>query len=322
MNNSSSNFIHEKALCESENIGANSRIWAFTHILPGAIIGINCNICDHVFIENDVVVGDNVTIKSGVQLWDGIRIEADVFIGPNTTFSNDLFPRTKQCPREFLQTVIQEGASIGANATILPGITVGRKAMVGAGAVVTKNVPPHAVVVGNPAHIINYNATEDVSERMVSVDIAQTDACENIAGKGLLGIGDCALWPMPAFDDMRGSLIVAEFSKNLPFQPLRCFFVHGVQSYKVRGEHAHRECKQFLVAVHGELSVVVDDGLHRKEIRLDRPSVGLYMPAGIWGIQYKFSANAVLAVFASHPYQAEDYIREYNEFLQYVGQES
>lgn len=315
-------FVHEKGICESVNVGEGTKVWAFAHVLSGARIGADCNICDHVFIENDVIVGDKVTIKCGVQLWDGIRVEDDVFIGPNVTFTNDLFPRTKQCPHNFLQTVIQEGASIGANATILPGITVGRKAMVGAGAVVTKNVPPHAVVVGNPAHIINYHASEGITDRMSPGDITKIDDGENITGKVPLGIGDCALWTMPAFDDMRGSLMVAEFSKNLPFQPLRCFFVHDVQSYKVRGEHAHRNCEQFLVAVHGELSVVVDDGLQRKEVRLDSPSVGLYMPAGIWGIQYKFSSDAVLVVFASHPYQADDYIREYSEFLLHIGQES
>lgn len=315
-------FVHEKGICESANVGEGTKVWAFAHVLSGARIGADCNICDHVFIENDVIVGDKVTIKCGVQLWDGIRVEDDVFIGPNVTFANDLFPRSKQYPKDFLQTVIQEGASIGANATILPGVTVGRKAMVGAGAVVTKNVPPHAVVVGNPGRIISYRASDGVAGRMEPGDIAKPEVCEDITVKVPLAVGDCALWPMPGFDDMRGSLMVADFAHNLPFQPQRCFFVHDVQSHKVRGEHAHRNCEQFLVAVHGELSVVVDDGLQRKEVRLDSPSVGLYMPAGIWGIQYKFSADAVLVVFASHPYQADDYIREYSEFLMHVGQKS
>jgi len=145
-------FKHDHALVESENIGQGTRIWAFVHVLPGAQIGVECNICDHVFIENDVVIGDRVTIKCGVQIWDGLRIEDDVFIGPNATFTNDLFPRSKQ---EFavLQTIVRKGATIGANATILPGITIGENAMVGAGSVVTKDVPPDALVVGNPARI-------------------------------------------------------------------------------------------------------------------------------------------------------------------------
>ena len=112
------------------------------HILPGAVIGCDCNICDHTFIENDVTVGDRVTIKCGVQLWDGTTVEDDVFIGPNATFTNDPFPRSKQYPTEFSRTVIKRGASIGANATILPGITIGERSMIGAGAVITRNVPP------------------------------------------------------------------------------------------------------------------------------------------------------------------------------------
>ena len=148
-------FKHSHSLVESDQIGDDTRIWAFTHILPGARIGKNCNICDHVFIENDVIIGDRVTIKCGVQLWDGLRLEDDVMVGPNATFTNDLFPRSKQ-PFELQQTLVKKGASIGANATILCGITIGEGAMVGAGAVVTKNVPPRAVVMGNPARITRY----------------------------------------------------------------------------------------------------------------------------------------------------------------------
>jgi acetyltransferase-like isoleucine patch superfamily enzyme len=146
-------FKHEQSLVESGVIGDGTRIWAFTHILPGAVIGADCNICDHVFIENDVVVGDRVTIKCGVQLWDGLRIEDDVFIGPNATFTNDDYPRSRK-PFELKHTIIRNGASIGANATILPGLEIGSNAMVGAGAVVTRSVPPGKLVVGNPATII------------------------------------------------------------------------------------------------------------------------------------------------------------------------
>lgn len=146
-------FKHPKALVESEKIGEGTRIWAFAHVLPGAQIGSDCNVCDHTFIENDVIIGNRVTIKCGVQIWDGLCIEDDVCIGPNATFTNDLYPRSK---RKFvlMRTTIKKGASIGANATILPGITIGEKAIVGAGAVVTKDVPPKVLVVGNPAKII------------------------------------------------------------------------------------------------------------------------------------------------------------------------
>lgn len=146
--------IHPLSDVLSQNIGDGTRIWQFSVVLPGAKIGANCNICAQVFIENDVEIGDNVTVKNGVQLWDGLRIENDVFIGPNVTFTNDLFPRSKVYPTQFSQTRIKAGASIGANATILPGVTIGEGAMVGAGAVVTKNVPSGAVVIGNPAKVV------------------------------------------------------------------------------------------------------------------------------------------------------------------------
>lgn len=146
--------IHRLADCQSKDIGDGTRIWQFCVVLVGAKIGANCNVCAQVLIEGDVVIGDNVTIKSGVQLWDGLRIGDNVFIGPNATFTNDRLPRSKVPPAEFPTTVIEAGASIGANATILPGITIGSGAMVGAGAVVTKNVPPNTLVVGNPARQI------------------------------------------------------------------------------------------------------------------------------------------------------------------------
>ncbi|MDH3326300.1 MAG: N-acetyltransferase [Gammaproteobacteria bacterium] len=146
--------IHPMSDVQSQTIGEGTRIWQFSVVLPQAKIGKNCNICAQVFIENDVVIGDNVTIKNGVQLWDGLRVKDNVFIGPNVTFANDLYPRSKKYPEQYLQTIIKYGASVGANATILPGVVIGGGAMVGAGAVVTKDVPTNAVVIGNPAEIM------------------------------------------------------------------------------------------------------------------------------------------------------------------------
>nr|WP_148863384.1 acyltransferase [Marinobacter fonticola] len=148
--------IHHLADVSSCEIGDETRIWQFVVILEGAKIGRNCNICAHCLIEGNVVIGDNVTVKSGVQLWDGTRIESNVFIGPNATFTNDPYPHSKNYPSEFSGITIKDGASIGANATLLPGISIGTGAMVGAGAVVTKDVPPYALVVGNPARITRY----------------------------------------------------------------------------------------------------------------------------------------------------------------------
>lgn len=149
-------FIHPLSDVQSPNIGQDTKIWQFCVVLEGAIIGNNCNINAQVLIENDVIIGDNVTVKSGVQIWDGTRIENNVFIGPNATFTNDLLPRSKQYPESFSGITLKQGSSIGANATLLPGITIGEQAMVGAGAVVTKHVPDYAVVVGNPAKVIRY----------------------------------------------------------------------------------------------------------------------------------------------------------------------
>lgn len=148
--------IHHLADVKSSSIGANTRVWQFSVVFERAVIGENCNICAHTLVENDVIIGSNVTIKSGVYIWDGTRIEDNVFIGPNATFTNDVMPRSKVYPEKFKGITIMNGASIGANATLLPGITIGKHAMVGAGAVVTKDVPPYAIVVGNPATIIRY----------------------------------------------------------------------------------------------------------------------------------------------------------------------
>jgi UDP-2-acetamido-3-amino-2,3-dideoxy-glucuronate N-acetyltransferase len=161
-------FAHPQALVESDRIGAGTRVWAFAHVLPGATIGAECNICDGVFVENDVTVGDRVTVKCGVQLWDGVTLEDDVFVGPNATFTNDLFPRSGQHPDAYARTLVRRGASIGANATILAGTTIGPNAMIGAGAVVTKSVPPNAIVVGNPARIVGYSNSERAAARRCS----------------------------------------------------------------------------------------------------------------------------------------------------------
>lgn len=147
-------FIHPLADVVSDQVGDGTSIWQFVVVMGGACIGQNCNICAHTLIEGGVVIGDNVTVKSGVQLWSGTRIENDVFIGPNVTFTNDPFPRSKKYPPEFSGITIKHHASVGANATLLPGITVGEYAMIGAGAVVTRNVPANSVVVGNPAKVI------------------------------------------------------------------------------------------------------------------------------------------------------------------------
>lgn len=151
-------FIHKLADVATPFIGGGTSIWQFVVVVAGAHIGSNCNICSHVFIEGDVVIGDRVTIKNGVQLWNGMRVGSDVFIGPNVTFTNDLFPRSKQYPPEYFKTYLEDGASVGAGAVILPGLTIGAGALVAAGSVVTRNVAAHSLVRGNPARHVRYLA--------------------------------------------------------------------------------------------------------------------------------------------------------------------
>jgi acetyltransferase-like isoleucine patch superfamily enzyme/dTDP-4-dehydrorhamnose 3,5-epimerase-like enzyme len=297
-------FFHKLSDIQSEKIGAGTKIWQYCIVLPGAIIGKDCNICSHCFIENDVVVGDRVTVKNGVQLWDGLRIEDDVFIGPNVTFANDKYPRSKQHPEKYLPTIVKKGASIGANATILPGITIRENAMVASGAVVTQDVPEHSIVKGVPAKISGYTDTVIHPSGIVSM---QSD--EKLSGP--------VLYSLSTVRDIRGNLVAGEFPKELPFKPRRIFMVYDVPNSKVRGTHAHKECHQFLIAVHGTVTVILDNAKTREEYMLSNAEIGLYIRPGIWGIQYKYSKDAVLLVLASHRYNSDDYIRDYNTFIEW-----
>ncbi len=147
-------MIHPLSDVKSSKIGPNTNVWQFVVILTGAEIGSDCNICSHCFIENQVKIGNSVTIKNGVHIWDGVTIKDNVFIGPNVTFTNDIYPKSKNQNFKLEQTIIENDVSIGANSTILPGLIIGEGAMIGAGSVVTKNVPAFSVVVGNPARVI------------------------------------------------------------------------------------------------------------------------------------------------------------------------
>jgi dTDP-4-dehydrorhamnose 3,5-epimerase-like enzyme len=271
------------------------------------VIGADCNVCDHVFIENDVVVGDRVTLKCGVQLWDGIRLEDDVFVGPNATFTNDPFPRSRRHLEAYPRTLVREGASIGANATILCGLTVGRRAMVGAGAVVTRSVPAHAVVVGNPARIVRYVEAVDAPPAAPVAPPA--------TGEVPLGVRGVTLERRPVIRDMRGNLTAREVGQGLPFAPRRYFIVHDVPTKEVRGEHAHRTLHQVLVCIRGSVTVLVDDGVHRQETVLDSPELALHVPPMVWCVQYKYTPDAALLVLASDVYDPDDYVRDYEQFL-------
>jgi UDP-2-acetamido-3-amino-2,3-dideoxy-glucuronate N-acetyltransferase len=305
--------IHPAALVEpGATLGPRTRVWAFAHVLPGARIGSDCNICDQVFIENDVAVGDRVTIKSGVQLWDGIRIEDDVFVGPNATFVNDPFPRSKAYQEEPPRTILKKGCSIGANATILAGVVVGTGAMVGAGSVVTHDVPPHAIVTGNPARISGYVSAR-VKGALASRRVRNTLEPLKVSGARLV--------EMTLAGDMRGNLSAGEYGKQLPFSPKRYFVVFDVPSKEVRGESAHLALEQVFVCLRGSCAVVLDDGKEREELTLDDPNVGLYVPPMTWTTTYRHSPDALVLVLASDVYDPGDYLRDYEEFKRRKGGE-
>ena len=302
-------FCHPSGLCESTQVGDGTRIWAFAHVLPGARIGRDCNICDGVFVENDVVIGDRVTIKCGVQLWDGLRLEDDAFVGPNATFTNDRFPRSRQHLERYPETRVRSGASIGANATILPGLTIGTGAMVGAGAVVTRSVPAYAVAVGNPARVVRYCGAG------AAVPAEAAPGTQRLP----VSVAGVREFQVRVVTDPRGNLTAWQSGDGLPFAPNRIFFVFQVPTQELRGEHAHRVCEQFLVCVHGSVHVVCDDGTTRQEFVLDSPGHGLYIPPMVWATEYNYTPDAVLMVGASHAYDAGEYMRDYDLFLREKG---
>ena len=301
-------FAHPQALVEAKEIGKGTRIWAFAHILQGAVIGEDCNVCDHVFVEGEARVGDRVTIKCGVQLWNGVTLEDDVFVGPNATFTNDPFPRSKKRPPAWEKTLVRQGASIGANATILPGITVGQNAMVAAGAVVTHDVPPNAIVAGNPAAIHGYVGAQPQAGE-------GKPAASGAALAGPTSVRGVTLYRLSLHEDLRGRALVGEWPTSLPFAPKRFFVVSDVPTREVRGERAQKSTEQFLVCLRGQCWLLLDDGKQRLQMPLDDPTLGVHIRPGVWSSQYRFTSDAMLLVLASAAYDPSDYVREYDEFL-------
>ena len=301
--------IDETAKVLTKNIGDRTKIWQFVVILEQAQIGSDCNICSHVFIENQVVIGNKVTIKSGVQIWDGVTLEDEVFVGPNVSFTNDKFPRSKKHQKKVLQTIIRRGASISSGAIILPGIEVGENAMIGAGAVVTNNVPANAIVKGNPGRITGY---VDSSQ----IDVAQNySSIEGEVSNTLIDVKGVEIITLKTFSDIRGNIAIANIKEDIPFVPKRFYMIYGVPSKETKGQYALKTCHQFITCARGSCKILLDDGNNRKEILLDSPRFGLYIHPKVWVSQYRFSEDALLSVFASEEYNPEDYIRNYSEFL-------
>jgi UDP-2-acetamido-3-amino-2,3-dideoxy-glucuronate N-acetyltransferase len=301
-------FKHVTAIVESPDIGRGTRISAFAHVLPSAVIGEDCSLQDQTFIGNDVHIGNRVAVNSGVRIPGGVCVGDDVYIGPNATLGCDARPRSIEPPARSERIQIKAGAWIGASAIIVPGITVGENAIVSAGAVVTRDVPPLAIVAGNPAGIIGYDGAASMSPGTASSAPLEP-------GFFPTRVPGVTLRRMTQVQDLRGILTFGETGREVPFEVKRYFLVYGVSSTEIRGEHAHRTLHQFLICIHGRCHVVADDGQSRQEFVLDHPSLGVHIPPMIWAVQYKHSPDAVLMVFASDKYDASDYIRNYSEFL-------
>jgi UDP-2-acetamido-3-amino-2,3-dideoxy-glucuronate N-acetyltransferase len=277
----------------------------FTVVDASARVGRNTTLGPHAFVDAQAVIGDDCVIESGAHICRGTLIEDQVHIGAHAAFASAPgAPGNTQSP-----AVVKKGAWIGANTSILAGVTIGAKAIVRPGAVVARSVPPGAIVEGNPANIIGY------------VDAAPgPGAVPQHGGPRGATVKGVTVHHFPVIPDLRGSLTVGEFDRQVPFTPKRYFMVFGVPSREIRGEHAHHACHQFLICVRGSCSVVADDGQHKVEVLLDSPDRGIYLPPMTWGIQYKYSADAMLLVFASDYYDNADYIRDYADFIRISGQ--
>jgi len=251
----------------------------------------------------------SVVIKPGAFVETGAILHEHVIVGANAVvLAKD------ETTGALAPTIIRAGAVIGANSTVFPGLTVGEKALIKPGSVVTRSVPPLAIVEGNPAIITGYLSTHADSTN----EYSKADEFEH---SGVINskVSGVTFHRFKFVSDLRGNLTVGEFEREVPFEPKRYFLVLDVPTAETRGEHAHRQCKQFLICVKGSCSVVADNGHIREEFVLDAPYKGLYLPPMVWGIQYKYSPDAVLLVFTSHYYDAADYIRDYNEFLSIAG---
>ena len=301
-------YVHPQGICDSSNVGSGTRVWAFAHVLSGAVIGSECNICDHVFIENDVIIGDKVTIKCGVQLWDGLRLEDEVFVGPNATFANDRYPRSKVYPSEYLKTHVLRGASIGANATILPGLTIGEGSLVAAGSVVTRDVPAKVLVQGNPAR----------PSAFLDADLVDVGARDD--GEAPLEIlPGVKVWRATRIPEVSEALISIELAPNIPFVVQHFCTLTEVPSGMLAGGHAYTRSAQFIVLFSGAVTALVDNARERRAVRLSVPGMTMLMPPGTWGGYLAFAPRTMLGVFCSERYDPADRIPDYRTFLHRYG---
>ena len=262
----------------------------------GATLGCFVQVCGNASIGADAVIEGLTIVPSNVYIGDRVHVGHGVcFVAPSSEAGRiDI----AQDVIVGVQSIIHQGVSIGAHAVIAPG------------AVVQRSIPSMAIVEGSPARIVGYVGA---SHQETVLGASANDPIQTSDVRGV------KLHHLPRVVDIRGNLTVGEFDRSIPFAAKRYFMVFDVPSVETRGEHAHRECHQFLICVRGSCAVVADDGVHRQEFLLDRPDIGIHLPPMVWGIQYKYSADAVLLVFASHYYDGADYIRDYSKFRQLVG---
>lgn len=291
--------VHSSAVIESAlpaecEVSAGAYVGAGVQLGEGSTLGPGCCVEPGATLGACVELGAGAWVGLQATLADGVKVGARALIGG----AEDASPPTQ----------VERDARIGAGAVVLPGVRVGRGAKVAPGSLVSSDVPPLAIVSGHPAAITGYVDSPNY-----------VPSAAQATGEERLGVGDARLVALPLITDLRGSLTFGEQGNPLPFSPQRYFVVFDVPGREIRGEHAHKELEQFLVCVHGSLSVVVDDGKRRAEVHLDSPAKGLYVPPLTWTVHYKYSPGAVLLVLASAPYDAEDYLRHYEEFLDLVN---
>jgi acetyltransferase-like isoleucine patch superfamily enzyme/dTDP-4-dehydrorhamnose 3,5-epimerase-like enzyme len=296
--------IHPSALVETDAVGEGTNIAAFVRVATGATVGANCSVDEQAFVDGDASLADDVTLGVGarllghVQVGTGVKVAANAVLGQVDSAEDD-------------RVVVGRGASIGANATVLSGLTIGRGAVVAPGSVVESDVPAHAVVRGSPARIVSYvDAIPEPTEPEIDLS--------SLWEPTKTGVDGVVLYPLTYARDLRGSLSALEF-EGLPFAPRRMFAVYGVPDESVRGAHAHRRCGQLLVCMSGEARCIADDGRgSRQAFVLSTSKAGLYLPSMVWGMQYGYTHDACLVVLAELPYDPDDYIRDYEEFVALV----